>query len=136
MLEGELPNSFLCLDLSFLLLWHNNLWLSNSDIWGVNLMWLDNTVPYDQHVWQFNQKLICNPFSILTSRHTDYDRLYLTIQLYGCDILVFVQLSMIAQPWTHICWWIIEVNKEIYSQKCLYYTTVRSLLITCDITKL
>ena len=63
--------------------------------------------------------LQCYPY------HTDYDRLCLTIQLYGFDILVFVQLLMIVQPWTHtcICWRIIEVNKEkIFSKISIRYS--------------
>ena len=30
-------------------------------------MRLDNTAPCNQHVWQFKQKLFCDPFSNLTS---------------------------------------------------------------------
>ena len=38
--------------------------MSNTDI---TLVYIYNTVPCDQHVWQFKHKLHCNPFSNLTS---------------------------------------------------------------------
>ena len=64
----RISTSLICWDLSLLLLWHDNFLMFNSGIiFGVQ-MWLDNTVPCDQHVWVFKQKLFCNPFSNLTSR--------------------------------------------------------------------
>ena len=96
----------------------------NSDIiFGVQ-MWLDNTVPCDQHVWQFKQKLLCNPFSNLTSRmkslinfakrhNTDIDWLCIVVQLpVTCISMYSCNHSNYSTSKTCICWWIINPHGD------------------------
>ena len=129
--EGELWTSLFCWDLSLLMLWHNNLYMSNSDIIFVVHMWLDSTVPCDQHVWQFQTKTSLqylfkldiknvmmkqhqlSAYYLFVKRHNPQTSTVYALSFYYLLRVYRCILTTIKVYWTSkTCWWIIRVNKN------------------------